>query len=506
MGKLPKIIAIFLSLIFVFSGCSQKYDIVDHNDYSSALLEDDFSSGELDFYSSDMSDFSSIVSYDELISGNESNSSAVISGNILNSDGSSTSSNKTSQIVSNSTTGKPTSTSNSTTTKPVNTTTKPVTTTSKPTSRSGSTGSYTPTYYSTMKAVWLSYYNFYYDIKGKTATSFRSYAKSVMQKIKSFGFNTVIVHLRSHGDAIYESAYYPWSNIVGGKSPGFDPTQILIEEAHAQNLSFHAWFNPLRLDTPANLAKASNIFQTKKWYNTKLGDYVVQSGSYCYLNPAYSEVRTIIINGAKEIAQKYKVDALHIDDYFYPTTAASFDSKAYASLGGGNTLAYFRRSNVNTLIRGIYKAVKGVNSKLKFGISPGGNIERNKNELYADTTTWLQYSGYMDYCIPQIYWGYNHKTHDYKKITNQWKSLATNNSVDLIIGLGFYKVNNSEYANDGGSNEWMTDHTIIARQVKDAKTLLGSKYKGFAVFDYEYLFDKNTTLHQKARDELKKVM
>ena len=497
MGKLPKIISLFLCIIFVFSGCTQKYDIVDHNDYSSALLEEDFSNGEFDFSSSDTQGTSSIVSYEELISGTiskEGSSSLTESGSSSKHTlSASTSSNITTKSPAT-TTGKPASSS------------KPATPTSKPSINNQTSSGYTPVYYSEMKAVWLSYYNFYYDIKYKNATTFRTYAKEMMQKIKNFGFNTVIVHLRSHGDAIYDSAYFPWSNIMDGKNPGYDPTQILIEEAHAQNLSFHAWFNPLRLDTPANLAKVSNSFQTKKWYNTKLGDYVVQSGSYCYLNPAYSEVRTLIINGAKEIAQKYKVDALHIDDYFYPTTAASFDSKAYASLGGGNTLAYFRRNNVNTLIRGIYKAVKGVNSKLKFGISPGGNVERNKNELYADTTTWLQYSGYMDYCIPQIYWGYNHKTHDYKKITNQWKSLATNNSVDLIIGLGFYKVNNSEYANDGGSNEWMTDHTIIARQVKDAKTLLGSKYKGFAVFDYEYLFDKNTTLHQKARDELKKVM
>lgn len=499
MGKLPKIISLFLCIIFVFSGCTQKYDIVDHNDYSSALLEEDFSNGKFDFSSSDIQGASSIVSYEELISGTiskEGSSSLTESGSSSkHALSASTSSNITTKNPAT-TTGKPASSS------------KPATT-SKPSINNQTSSGYTPVYYSEMKAVWLSYYNFYYDIN-KNATTFRNYAKTIMQNIKKFGFNTVIVHLRSHGDAIYDSAYFPWSNRVGA-SPGFDPTQILIEEAHAQNLSFHAWFNPLRLDTPENLAKVNNSFQTKKWYNTKLGDYVVQSGSFCYLNPAYSEVRTLIANGAKEIAQKYKVDALHIDDYFYPTTDAGFDEKAYASLGGGKSLDYFRRNNINMLIREIYSAVKSVNGKLKFGISPGGNIERNKNELFADTTLWLQNSGYMDYCIPQIYWGYNHKTHDFKKITNQWKNLATNNSVDLIIGLGFYKVANEEHKNDGGSDEWIKDQTIISRQVKDTKTILGSKYNGFAVFDYDFLFETpssimDTTLHNNAKSELKKVM
>ena len=496
MGKLPKIISIILCLVFVFSGCTQKYDVVDHNDYNSGLL-DNSSSGGLNAFIS--SDYSSIVSYDELVSDGglsslEQNSSFYIDQNGSSSNLPSASSKPVSSA-------KPSSSS-----KPASSS-KPVSSFSSSSSTPNNSGSYTPVYYNNpTKAVWLSYYNFYYDIKGKSAASFRNYAKNIMQTVKNFGFNTVIVHLRSHGDAIYDSVYYPWSSKVGGKTPGFDPTQILIEEAHAQGLSFHAWFNPLRLETPANMAKIDNKYLTKQWYNNKYGNYVVKSGNYCYLNPAYSEVRTLIINGVKEIAQKYKVDALHIDDYFYPTTDASFDSEAYSALGGGQSLSYFRRNNINSLVRGIYSAVKSVNSKLKFGISPGGNIERNKNELYADTTLWLQNSGYMDYCMPQIYWGYKHKTHDFVKITNQWKALSTNNNVDLIIGLGYYKVNNSDYSNDGGSNEWITDYTIVARQVTDAKSLLGSKYKGVAVFDYDYLFEKTTTFHNNAKNELNKVI
>lgn len=520
MGKLPKIISIFLAIIFIFSGCTEKYDIVDHKDYASTLSENDAFGGESGLYSDDNIDFSSIVSYDELISGDFSSldgfssdleNTTTSSGNyfvsseeITSEDGSSFI-NQTTTIPTTttepSTTTSPSTTEPPTTTSPV--TTKPTTTTSSPTS--SNSGSYTPTYYSNMKAVWLSYYEFYYDIKYNNATTFRTYAKGIMQKIKGFGFNTVIVHLRSHGDAIFESAYFPWSNIVG-KDPEYDPTQILIEEAHAQGLSFHAWFNPLRLSTPANLAKVDNKYLTKQWYNTKYGDYVVKSGSYCYLNPAYTDVRVLIVNGAKEIAQKYKVDAIHIDDYFYPTTSASFDDKAYSALGGGKTLADFRRMNINVLVKGIYNAIKNINSKIKFGISPGGNVERNYNELYADTTLWLQSGGYMDYCIPQLYWNYEHKTHDYKKVLNQWNSLATNKNVDLIIGLGYYKVNNSEYNNSTEGDEWTEDYTVIARQVKDAKSTLGSKYRGFSIFDYDSLFNKNTSLHQKAREELKKVM
>ncbi|MBQ0110927.1 MAG: family 10 glycosylhydrolase, partial [Oscillospiraceae bacterium] len=267
-------------------------------------------------------------------------------------------------------------------------------------------------------------------------------------------------------------------------------------------LSFHGWFTPLRLGATDKMNATSSKWLTKQWYQNKKGDYVVQVGSYWYLNPAYSQTRQLIINGAVEIMQKYKVDALHIDDYFYPTTAASFDATAYKALGGGKTLKAWRTENINTLIRGIYLGIKAKNSKIRFGISPAGNIDNCVNDLYADVTLWGKQSGYMDYCMPQIYFGYKHNKLDYLKCLNRWKTTVTSSSVQLIPGLAAYKIGT---ANDGGSNEWATDTTILQRQVTDAKSVLGSKYGGFAIFDYEDFF-KTAALNTAQRNNLAKVI
>lgn len=370
-------------------------------------------------------------------------------------------------------------------------------------------GSYNPTYYaSNTKAIWISQWNLESVFNAsKNASQFTSKISAIMQKIKNYGFNTVVVQLRPNGDSFYPSSYYPWSKFCSGtvgKAPGYDPTAIMVNEAHKRGLSFHGWFNPLRLAATSIMAATPNNYLTKQWYNdkNKKGTYVVLSGNYWYLNPAYAETRNLIINGAKEIVSKYKVDALHIDDYFYPTTAASFDSAAYKAYGAGKKLEDFRRNNINILVKGIYSAVKGINSKIKFGISPAGNINNNYYDLYADVSLWGRNSGYMDYVMPQIYFGYKHKTLDYKKCLNQWKALVTNGNISLIVGLGAYKIG---LALDGGINEWKTDTTILKRQVQDAKSMLGSKYRGFCIFDYDTFFSTND-LNTKQRDNMKSVI
>ena len=496
-----KILTLLLAVNLIFlTACSNINDIVIHENTDYSQLQEESSSYGEDFYSQEISS-SSLISLDEVISESSLSSLNSTSSNFSSKITSSNSSSKTATSSK-----KPFSTSSK---KPSASSTKaPSSTSSKtPSSSVGSSSGYSPIYYkSPMKAVWISQFNIADEMQSSsTAVAFRTNIANIMKTVKNFGFNTVVVQLRPNGDAFYSSSYYPWSRYCTGtvgKAPNYDPTAILIDEAHKLGLSFHAWFNPLRLETESNMKKTSINFKTRQWYNTKKGDYVVVVNSYCYLNPAYSEVRNLIINGAKEIALKYNVDALHIDDYFYPTTAASFDSIAYKNLGGSNSLAYFRRNNINTLVKGIYNAVKSVNSRIKFGISPAGNINNNYNNLYADVSLWGKSSGYMDYCMPQIYFGYNHNTLDYLKNLNQWKNTITNTNIDLVIGLAAYKIG---YAQDGGSNEWSKDSTILKRQVIDAKNGLGTKYKGFCVFSYDDLFSTNS-LNTSFRNNLKQVM
>ena len=126
--------------------------------------------------------------------------------------------------------------------------------------------------------------------------------------------------------------YFPWSKYCTGyigKDPGYDPLKVMIDEAHARGISFQAWVNPLRCYYEDDAPDVSTTYKTGQWYDTKDGDYIVKVKSYWWLNPAYKEVTDLIANGAAELVSKYDVDGVHIDDYFYPTTEAYFDSIAF---------------------------------------------------------------------------------------------------------------------------------------------------------------------------------
>ena len=79
------------------------------------------------------------------------------------------------------------------------------------------------------------------------------------------------------------------------------------------------------------------------------------------------------------------MDAIHFDDYFYPTSDGAFDEKAYQayteSVGEGVplTLPQWRIANINTLVSGVYSAIKSINPQVQFGISPQGNITNDLN-------------------------------------------------------------------------------------------------------------------------------
>lgn len=132
--------------------------------------------------------------------------------------------------------------------------------------------------------------------------------------------NTLVVHVRPFGDALYKSAYFPWSHIVGGTqgvNPGYDPLKDMVAAAHKAGMKIHAWVNPMRIQisgTPSILAQ-TNLYNTWKSDPAKAG-WVVDSGNGKYYNPAYQEVRKLIADGVKEIAQNYDVDGIQFDDYF----------------------------------------------------------------------------------------------------------------------------------------------------------------------------------------------
>lgn len=353
--------------------------------------------------------------------------------------------------------------------------------------------SYSALNYKEVIGVWISYIELSVLLKGKTESQFTTSIRQAFSNCASMGINTVYVHVRSHGDAYYNSQYFPWSKYVTGTvgaAPSFDPLKIMINEAHALGLSFHAWINPYRLSLSSDMASVSSSYTTGKWYNTSAGDRVVLVDGIYYLNPAYDEAVDLIAAGVREITANYNVDGVHIDDYFYPTTDASFDSKAFAA-SGYSSLSSFRVNNCDKTVKALYSAVKAGNSSVLFGVSPQGNVQNNYDFMYADVGKWCSNSGYLDYIAPQIYFGFKNASQPYETVLTQWQDMVSGTNVKLIPGLAVYKIGTEDSSGDG-RYEWINDAEIIKRQIEAAKAKAG--YGGVILYRYDYVFDTSPAI------------
>lgn len=352
------------------------------------------------------------------------------------------------------------------------------------------------------RAVWIAYLDF--KTTGYTKNEFKKHIETMFNEASAMNMNAVVVHVRPFGDAMYESDYFPWSRYVSGKqgkAPGFDPLEIMVEEAHKRGLEFHAWLNPYRITSSStNVYDLSSdnparIYRTDK--NTANDRNVLTYDGKLYYNPSSEEVQTLIINGIKEIVENYNVDGIHFDDYFYPTLGKNFtknfDAKEYESYKSKEisqkkdymSISDWRRNNVNILVKNIYSAVKDIDPNVIFGISPGGFMDSLKadDKYYVDFETWLGHDGYIDYLCPQLYWSNDHSIYPFNNILDRFIAAAKNPDVKLYVGVGAYKAGIKTEGTD-----WYKNANVLRNMIRYARKT--KEVDGFIIYSYKYLISK----------------
>lgn len=337
-----------------------------------------------------------------------------------------------------------------------------------------------------IRCVWLSIYDMGV-LQGLSEGGFRKKAENIFKDIHEKGFNHVFVQVRPYSDAFYESEIFPWSKYcsgVQGKSPGYDILEIFVDLAHKYSLKIHAWINPYRI--ASNVAEMENLSDNNPakimYQNTPSDIYFASNG--IFYNPASDKVRKLILDGIREIIEKYKVDGIHIDDFFYPTTDEEIDKKEYEEYkknSGEKTLSEFRINQVNAFVSGMYSLVKSKNKSIIVSISPSGDIEKNKTTLYADVKEWTTKNGYCDWIIPQVYYGFQNEKMPFESVLDEWLEIVTNKNIKLITGLGFYKAGQIDFYAGKGKNEWIENKDILSRQLKISRE---KKCDGFSIFSY----------------------
>jgi uncharacterized lipoprotein YddW (UPF0748 family) len=277
----------------------------------------------------------------------------------------------------------------------------------------------------------------------------------ILDRAQAIGFNAVILQVRAAGDALYPSALEPWMRSLAGTqgaNPGWDPLAWAVEAAHARGLELHAWFNPFR---------AGNLSDTLALHAQHLGrrrpELLRRFCRQLWFDPGEEAVREHALEVIRDVVRRYDVDAVHLDDYFYPYPDSrcpnlSFpDSAPYARyVAGGGVLepASWRRDNVNRFVEALRPAVQTLRPTARVGISPFG-IWRpgtppgitgldSYASIYADSQWWLV-SGWVDYFAPQLYWSRSSTGQNFDALLAWWASRNTQRR-HLWPGLAAYRV------------------------------------------------------------------
>jgi uncharacterized lipoprotein YddW (UPF0748 family) len=289
---------------------------------------------------------------------------------------------------------------------------------------------------------------------------------------KANGMNAMVVQIRPSGDAFYPSPFEPWSQWLTGTqgkppTPYYDPLAFMIAETHKRNMEFHAWMNPYRAEFKIGESSISPTHITRLH-----PDWFLSYGDKRYFDPGNKEVQRFVTHIVRDVVDRYAVDAIHFDDYFYPYRIEGKvfpDDASYARYGNGMNREDWRRSNVDSVILMLNNGIKQVNPSCQFGISPfgvwrnaskdpdGSNTnagQTNYDDLYANILLWLK-NGWIDYVAPQLYWEFGHKAAPYEVLIDWWSKHTYGRN--CYIGLGFYRA---------GSNAAWKDKTQLPRQIE----------------------------------------
>ena len=352
------------------------------------------------------------------------------------------------------------------------------------------------------RGVFISYIELSKYLKGKSEEDGIGEIRRMVSNIEELGFTMILLQVRSFSDAIYPSDIFPWSATVSreeGISPGYDILKSFLDVCREEKIELYAWINPYRIRGDEDSSDISEDNPAYSYLNTE----VVEVNHGIFYNPASEEARKIIVEGVEELVQNYSLDAVIFDDYFYPNDTIDLgEYEKYQKVHSDVSIEEFRFLQVNELIQDVYQ-VCHQNDTL-FGVSPDGNIENNYQKHYADVKTWGSKTEYVDFLMPQIYYGFYNETKAFVSVLNDWENLAT--KVELLPVLAFYKVGAVDNFAKSGSTEWMENDDIIMREVLLTRNL--KQYQGFSLFRYDYLFNSElrTSTTMAELKNMKKIL
>lgn len=323
------------------------------------------------------------------------------------------------------------------------------------------------------------------DVQAAQKQEMRDY----LDKMKALNITSVCFQVRSESDAMYKSAYCPWSSYLTGErglEPGWDPLTFAVEECHKRGMECWAWMNPYRWSR-----SGYNKWNTEHDKEMKRDGWLLShDGKYITLNPALEKCRKRIVDVCKEVVENYAVDGVLFDDYFYPNHIAQDSTAAdyalYSVTSNGMSIGDWRRANVNLMVKEVYEMIQNLRPDVRFGISPAGIAGKADTSgarytgfnpcdvkapdwqyatIFSDPLAWYEQKS-IDFLSPQIYWATWHSTAPYEPICEYWSNVAN------YFGRHFYSSHSIGSANKrvkGESPRRKPDPAVFGEYVKQVE-------------------------------------
>ena len=274
-----------------------------------------------------------------------------------------------------------------------------------------------------------------------TVATQKASLEELVDTLSAAGMNQIYFQVRPAGDALFSSSIEPWSKYLTGRqgqppSPLWDPLEHIIDYGHSKNMEIHAWINPYRASmSPSSDGLAPNHMAIL------FPEYAYPYSTFLWMDPGAEVVQNRTFQVVMDLVNRYDLDGLHMDDYFYPypVTGQEFPDNAtysqYVVQGGTLSLDDWRRENVNKLVHRIYQGIHDFSNKpwIRFSVSPFG-IYRPCEEggmpcsingfdqysgIYCDAKLWLE-QGWVDILQPQLYWKIDPPAQSYPVLLDWW--------------------------------------------------------------------------------------
>jgi uncharacterized lipoprotein YddW (UPF0748 family) len=329
-----------------------------------------------------------------------------------------------------------------------------------------------------LRGVWVT-------TTASTALDSRNNIKTMVATCKAANINNIFVVVYNNQRTMYPSTVM--QNLIGvnilERFSGRDPLQECIEEAHAQRIKVHAWFE---YGFASSYSANGGAIVTAKphWAARVSGGALCVKNSFDWLNGLHPEVQQFMIDLFKEVTTKYNVDGVQGDDRLpaMPTTGGydTYTTNLYQTENGvapptnsadGGWVTW-RAKKLNSFLKRLRTEVKAIKPTIQFTMSPSP-YPWGVQEYLQDWPTWVD-SGWVDAIIPQCY---RYDISAYNGTIAQQKSYYKNSTVPFYPGVLLK------------SGTYTADNSFLTQMIQANRA---AGFKGECFFFYEGIKDRTT--------------